>query len=134
MPMTMKLIHTMIRVRDLDASLAFYRDVFAFTPSHRLDFPDFSLVYLRNAENDAEIELTWNKGRDTPYTHGDGYGHIAFVAPDVKARHAELVAAGREPLPVKEFKDGDTLLARFFFILDPDGYKIEVLETHGHYR
>ena len=129
-----KLIHTMIRVRDLDASLKFYREVFDLTPSHRLDFPDFSLVYLRNPENDAEIELTWNKGRDQPYTHGDGYGHVAVVVDDVTARHAELVAAGYEPLPVKEFKEADTLLARFFFILDPDGYKIEVLEKHGHYQ
>ncbi len=129
-----KLIHTMIRVRDLDASLKFYEEVFAFTPSHRLDFPDFSLVYLRNAESETEIELTWNKGRDTPYTHGDGYGHVAFVVPDVPARHAELTAAGHQPLPVKEFRNGDELIARFFFILDPDGYKIEVLERHGHYR
>lgn len=129
-----KLIHTMIRVRDLDASLHFYEDVFNLTPSHRLDFPDFSLVYLRNEESDCEIELTWNKGRDEPYTHGDGYGHVAVVVPDVTARHAELVAAGHTPLPVKEFKSGDQLLARFFFIQDPDGYKIEVLERHGHYH
>jgi len=124
----------MIRVRDLDASLRFYDEVFQLKPSHRLDFPDFSLVYLRNAETDAEIELTWNKGREEPYTHGDGYGHVAVVVPDVPARHAELVLAGYAPLPVKEFKDGDKLLARFFFIQDPDGYKIEVLEEHGHYR
>jgi lactoylglutathione lyase len=129
-----KLIHTMIRVKDLDASLRFYDEVFDLQIAHRLDFPDFSLVYLRNAENDAEIELTWNKGRDEPYTHGDGYGHVAVVVPDVTARHAELTAAGYQPLPVKEFKDGEELLARFFFILDPDGYKIEVLEQHGHYR
>jgi len=129
-----KLIHTMIRVRDLDASLRFYDEVFQLKPSHRLDFPDFSLVYLRNAETDAEIELTWNKGREEPYTHGDGYGHVALVVPDVPARHAELVSAGYAPLPVKEFKDGDKLIARFFFIQDPDGYKIEVLEEHGHYR
>jgi len=129
-----KLIHTMIRVRDLDASLRFYDEVFQLKPSHRLDFPDFSLVYLRNAETDAEIELTWNKGREEPYTHGDGYGHVAVVVPDVPALHAELVSAGYAPLPVKEFKDGDKLIARFFFIQDPDGYKIEVLEEHGHYR
>ncbi|MBS0392212.1 MAG: VOC family protein [Proteobacteria bacterium] len=129
-----KLIHTMIRVRDLDASLKFYREVFDLTPSHRVDFPDFSLVYLRNGETDAEIELTWNKGREEPYTHGDGYGHVAFAIDDVAARHAELVQAAYEPLPVKEFKRDDELLARFFFILDPDGYKIEVLEKHGHYR
>ena len=129
-----KLIHTMIRVKDLDASLRFYDEVFNLKPSHRLDFPDFSLVYLRNEETDAEIELTWNKGREEPYTHGDGYGHVAVVVPDVPARHAELIAAGYHPLPVKEFKDGDALLARFFFIQDPDGYKIEVLESHGHYH
>jgi len=129
-----KLIHTMIRVLNLDASLRFYEEVFDLKPAHRLDFPDFSLVYLRNAQNDAEIELTWNKGRTEPYSHGDGYGHVAVVVPDVPKLHAELVQMGYEPLPVKEFKDGDQLLARFFFILDPDGYKIEVLEEHGHYR
>ena len=51
----------MIQVRDLDASLSFYREVLALTPSHRLDFPEFSRVYLRTAETDAETELTWNR-------------------------------------------------------------------------
>jgi lactoylglutathione lyase len=129
-----KIIHTMIRVRDLDASLDFYRRVLGLEPAHRLDFPDFSLVYLRNAENDFEIELTFNKGREEPYTHGDGYGHVAVAVDSVADKHAELVRQGFEPLPVKEFKVGDELLARFFFIQDPDGYKIEVLERHGHYR
>jgi lactoylglutathione lyase len=129
-----KIIHTMIRVRDLDASLKFYREVFGLHPSQRLDFDDFSLVYLRNAESETEIELTWNRGREQPYTHGDGYGHVAVVVDDVAARHAELTQAGHAPLPVKEFKRGNQLLARFFFITDPDGYKIEVLEKHGHYR
>jgi lactoylglutathione lyase len=129
-----KLIHTMIRVRDLDASLNFYRQVLQLEPSHRLDFPDFSLVYLRNAENDFEIELTWNKGREQPYTHGDGYGHVAVAVDSVADKHAALTQAGFAPLPIKEFKVGEQLLARFFFIQDPDGYKIEVLERHGHYR
>lgn len=128
-----KLIHTMIRVRDLDASLKFYRDVLDMHPAHTLDFPDFALVYLRNAENDAEIELTLNKGRTEPYTHGDGYGHVAVVVDDVAAKHAELLSTGYALLPIKEFKVGDEVLARFFFIQDPDGYKIEVLERHGHY-
>lgn len=57
-----------------------------------------------------------------------------MVVDDANQRHAELVANGYAPLPVKEFKNGDVLLARFFFITDPDGYKIEVLEKHGHYR
>ncbi|WP_028999628.1 VOC family protein [Azohydromonas australica] len=129
-----KLIHTMIRVRDLDASLDFYRQVLKLEPAHRLDFPEFSLVYLRNAENDFEIELTYNKGCEEAYSHGDGYGHVAVAVDSVAQKHAELVKAGFSPLPIKEFKVGDELLARFFFIQDPDGYKIEVLERHGHYR
>ena len=128
-----KLIHTMIRVLDLDASLRFYDEVLGLRPSHTLDFPDFTLVYLRNEENDVELELTLNKGRTEPYTHGTGYGHVAVVVPDVAARHAELVAAGYAPTPVKEFRRDDELLARFCFIQDPDGYKIELLERHGHY-
>jgi lactoylglutathione lyase len=129
-----KLIHTMIRVLDLDKSLAFYRDVLELKPSHTLDFPDFALVYLRNEQSDAEIELTYNKGRTEAYTHGTGYGHVAVVVDDLDAKHASVTALGHSPQPIKEFKRGDELLARFFFVTDPDGYKIEVLQRHGHYR
>ena len=129
-----KIIHTMIRVLELERSLKFYADVLGLHEAHRLDFPDFALVYLRNDDNDFEIELTLNKGREEPYSHGSGYGHVGVVVPDVVATRAELVGKGYEPAEVKEFKRGDELLARFFFIQDPDGYKIEVLERHGHYR
>ena len=129
-----KLIHTMIRVLDLDKALAFYRDVLEMTPSHTLDFPDFALVYLRNEQDDAEIELTFNKGRTEPYTHGTGYGHVAVVVDDLDAKHAAVSAGGWSTQPIKEFKRGDELLARYFFVQDPDGYKIEVLQRHGHYR
>jgi lactoylglutathione lyase len=129
-----KLIHTMVRVIDLDKSMRFYADVLDLHEVHRLDFPEFALVYLRNDENDAEVELTLNKGRAEPYTHGTGYGHIGVVVSDAAAAHASLVAKGYEPAAVKEFKRGDDLLARFFFIQDPDGYKIEMLERHGHYQ
>ena len=129
-----KIIHSMIRVIDLGKSMTFYADVLGLHEAHRLDFPDFALVYLRNAENDVEIELTLNKGRTEAYTHGTGYGHIGVVVPDVAAIHAALTAKGYVCNPVKEFKRGDELLARFFFIQDPDGYKIEMLERHGHYQ
>ena len=129
-----KIIHSMVRVLDLERSLRFYADVLKLHEAQRLDFPDFALVYLRNAENDVEIELTLNKGRTEAYTHGSGYGHIGVVVPDVAATHAALSAQGYECAPVKEFKRGDELLARFFFIQDPDGYKIEMLERHGHYQ
>jgi lactoylglutathione lyase len=129
-----KVIHTMIRVLDLDRSLRFYGEVLGMQPSHRLDFPDFTLAYLRNAENDFEIELTLNKGRQQPYTHGTGYGHIAVVVADAAAERERVLKLGYQPADLKEFKRGDELLARFFFVQDPDGYKIEVLERHGHYR
>jgi len=129
-----KFIHTMIRVLDVDKSMRFYRDVFGLTESHRLDFPDFALIYLRNPENDFEIELTLNNGREEPYTHGTGYGHVGAVVNDAAAERVRIEALGYAPTPVKEFKRGDELLARFFFVQDPDGYKIEVLERHGHYQ
>ncbi len=128
-----KMIHTMIRVMDLEKSVKFYREAFDFAPSHALDFPDFNLTYLRNKENDVEIELTLNKGRSEPYTHGTGYGHYAFAVDNLDAEHAKLEKLGYAPLQIKEFKRGDELLARFFFVTDPDGYKIEVLQKHGHY-
>lgn len=128
-----KIIHAMIRVLDLQKSLDFYREVLELTPSHTLDFPDFTLVYLRNPANDVEIELTYNKGRTEAYTHGTGYGHIAVVVEDLDGMHARLTASGRAPAPIKEFHRDTELLARFFFIQDPDGYKIEVLQRHGHY-
>ena len=129
-----KVIHSMIRVLELERSLKFYADVLGLHEAHRLDFPDFALVYLRNDENDMEIELTLNKGRVDPYTHGTGYGHMGAVIADAAATHAALHAKGYEPAPIKEFKRDDKLLARFFFIQDPDGYKIEMLERHGHYQ
>ena len=129
-----KVIHSMIRVLDLQRSLRFYAEVLDLHEAHRLDFTDFALVYLRNAENDMELELTLNKGQAEPYTHGSGYGHVGVVIADANATHATLTAQGYVCAPVKEFKRGDELLARFFFIQDPDGYKIEMLERHGHYQ
>jgi lactoylglutathione lyase len=123
----------MIRVHDLDQSMRFYDDALGLSTSHRLDFADFSLVYLRNEESTFEIELTWNKGRESAYTHGDGYGHIAVAVPDLDAEHARMTTLGLDPAPLKEFRRGDEMLARFFFVQDPDGYKIEVLERAGHY-
>jgi lactoylglutathione lyase len=130
-----KLIHTMIRVQDLPRSLQFYQNAFNFDISHRLDFADFTLVYLRNEEADAEIELTWNKGHTEPYSHGDGYGHVAVCVDDAKRERQRLLDLGMTPNDLREFhNDNGELLARYFFIQDPDGYKIEVLERYGHYQ
>ena len=129
-----KPIHMMIRVVELDRSIEFYRRAFALEVADRFDFDSFTLVYLRGAESEFEIELTLNKGRQEPYGHGDGYGHVAFCVDDLDSEHKRLVEAGLEPQPIKEFLRDGALMARFFFVQDPDGYKIEVLQRHGRYR
>jgi lactoylglutathione lyase len=129
-----KAIHMMIRVLDEGRSLSFYETAFGLTVADRFGFDGFTLVYLRNREADFEVELTINHDRTEPYALGDGYGHVAFAVEDLDAEHARLVAAGLAPNPIKEFHREGALLARFFFIQDPDGYKIEVLQKHGRYR
>ena len=129
-----KAIHTMIRVLDLDRSVDFYDKAFGMKVADRFDFDGFALVYLRNDENDFEIELTWNEDQAEPYSHGDGYGHIAVCVDDAKAEHARFESLGLAPNDVKEFNREGSLMARFFFVQDPDGYKIEVLERHGRYQ
>lgn len=129
-----KVIHMMVRVLDLDKSIEFYNRAFGLDVADRFDFDSFTLVYLRNAQADFEIELTLNKGRTDPYEHGDGYGHVALCVDDARAEHARFQEIGLNPADVKEFHRDGALMARFFFVQDPDGYKIEVLEKHGRYR
>ncbi len=129
-----KAIHTMIRVQELDRSIDFYDRAFGLKVAERVDFDDFTLVYLRNEENDFELELTWNSDQEGSYTHGSGYGHVAMVVDDCAAERERFDGAGFNPRPVSELHRDGALLARFFFVEDPDGYKIEVLERHGRYQ
>jgi lactoylglutathione lyase len=124
----------MVRVLDLDRSVAFYSEAFGLEVADRFDFDSFTLVYLRNTQADFEVELTLNKGRTEPYQLGDGYGHVAFCVDDLDTEHRRIADAGFEPNPIKEFHRDGGLMARFFFVQDPDGYKIEVLQRHGRYR
>ena len=126
-------IHSMIRVRDEARSVAFYRTAFGLEVADRLDFDSFTLIYLSNAESGFELELTVNKDRDTPYDLGDGYGHFAVSVEDLAADHARFERAGLKPRKLVEFAPGGTLVARFFFVTDPDGYEIEVLERSGRF-
>lgn len=128
-----KAIHSMIRVLDETRSLAFYDTAFGLKVADRLDFDSFTLVYLSNAESTFEVELTINKGRTEPYALGDGYGHLAVSVADVAAEHARLTEAGLQPRKIVDFAPAGSVIARFFFIADPDGYQIEVLERGGRY-
>lgn len=128
-----KAIHHMIRVMDEARSVDFYGKAFGLKVKDRFDFDGFTLVYLKNPENDFEVELTVNHGREEAYTHGTGYGHLALSVGDIDAEHKRFEAAGLAPNPVKEFQRDGALMAKFFFVTDPDGYKIEVLQRHGRY-
>jgi len=129
-----KAIHSMIRVLDEARSVDFYDKAFGLKIADRFGFDGFTLVYLRSPDADFEVELTINHDRTEPYALGDGYGHIAFAVSDLEAEHARFAAAGLNPNPVKEFFREGALLAKFFFVTDPDGYKIEVLQRHGRYK
>jgi lactoylglutathione lyase len=124
----------MIRVLDEARSIDFYRTAFGLEIADRFDFETFTLVYLRGKESEFEVELTINKGRAEPYELGTAYGHIAFAVADIEAEHARFKAAGLAPRDIKEFMRDGALLAKFFFVADPDGYQIEVLQRHGRYR
>ena len=128
-----KAIHMMVRVLDEARSVDFYNKAFGLKVEDRFGFDGFTLVYLKNRENDFEVELTINHGRKDPYTHGDGYGHLAVSVTDVDSEHAKAKASGLNPTDVKEFHRDGSLMAKFFFLQDPDGYKIEVLQRHGRY-
>jgi lactoylglutathione lyase len=124
----------MIRVLDETRSVDFYRRAFGLEVADRLDFPDFTLIYLSNREAAFELELTVNKGRTEPYELGTGYGHIAFVVDDLDAEHARFTEAGWSPRKLVTFETDGRLIARFFFVEDPDGYKIEVIQKHGRFH
>jgi lactoylglutathione lyase len=123
----------MIRVFDEAKALDFYARAFGLEVADRFKFPDFELIYLRSPSSPFEVELTVNFGRKEPYTHGDGYGHIAVVVDDIEAEHARFEKERLSPGPLREMKHDGATLARIFFVTDPDGYKIEVIQKGGRY-
>jgi lactoylglutathione lyase len=129
-----KAIHAMIRVLDEARSVDFYKRAFDLEVADRYPFDGFTLVYLRNQGADFELELTVNHSQTEPYELGNGYGHIAFVVGDLEAEHARFQSENLEPKDIVSFQRDGALMARFFFVQDPDGYKIEVLQQHGRYR
>ena len=131
--MTAKPVHSMVRVVDEARATDFYRRAFGLVPVDRIAFDDFTLIYLRNATSPFELELTVNKGHAAPYALGDGYGHFAVVVDDLEGEHARMEAEQLNPGPLRELKHTGTRLARFFFIKDPDGYNIEVIERGGRF-
>ena len=125
----MRILHTMLRVGDLQRSIDFYTGLLGMTLLRTVDRPEqqYTLAYLGYGSNPehAELELTYNYGVER-YELGSAYGHIAIAAYDIRATCEDIKSAGgtvtREPGPVK---GGNTMIA---FVQDPDGYKIELIE------
>lgn len=125
----MRLLHTMLRVGDLERSLGFYTDVLGMTLLRRKDYPEgrFTLAFVGYGpeETHTVIELTHNWDTDR-YELGTAFGHLAIGVDDIRATVERIRAAGakvvREPGPMKH---GTTVIA---FVEDPDGYRIELIE------
>ncbi|MFP6758292.1 MAG: lactoylglutathione lyase [Alphaproteobacteria bacterium] len=125
-----RMLHTMVRVKDLDASINFYTNLLGMDLLRRTDFPEgkFTLAFVGYGPETSStvIELTHNWDQETAYDLGSGYGHIALGVPDIYGTCDTLKANGgkvvREPGPMKH---GTTVIA---FVEDPDGYKIELIE------
>ena len=129
-----KPVHSMIRALDEARSLDFYQRAFGLEITDRLKFADFALIYLRHPSSPFELELTVNFDRKEPYALGDGYGHLAVVVEDLDAEHARFEREKLAPGPLRDFKHDGKTLARFFFVSDPDGYKIEVIQRGGRFN
>jgi lactoylglutathione lyase len=129
-----KAAHSMIRVLEEARSVDFYKTAFGLKVADRLDFETFTLIYLSNAESGFELELTVNKGRTEPYNLGDGYGHFAVTVDNLEAEHARFTAEGLGPRKLVDFQNNGVPVAKFFFVADPDGYQIEVIQRAGRYK
>lgn len=124
--MSIKMLHTCIRVKDLDASLKFYKDALGLVETRRKEFPEykFDLIYLANEIGGYEVELTYNYDVEKPYELGNGYGHMAIGVEDLEGMRDKHIELGYEVTDLKGLP-GDK--PNYYFVTDPDGYKIEVI-------
>lgn len=129
-----RILYSMIRVGDLDRSLAFYQDALGLHEIRRETFTEgrFTLVFIGYDESHSLVELTHNWD-ETNYSHGTGYGHLALEVADIYALSDHLSAAGvkitRPPGPMKSAPDETGNREVIAFIEDPDGYRIELIQT-----
>ncbi|MFG0606657.1 VOC family protein [Vibrio mimicus] len=128
-----KLIHTMLRVYNLERSIDFYQQALQLEVRAQYVFDTFTLTYLGNEQTEVELELTFNHNQPEPYLLGNAYGHIAVSVSDIDTTHRQLSEKGLQPSDIKVLDHHEQHLATFFFLTDPDGYKIEFLQRQGRY-
>lgn len=126
--MNYKMLHTCIRVMDLEKSLKFYKEALGLVETRRSDFPEdeFTLVFLSDELGNYEVELTYNYNPEKPYTIGDGFSHMAFSVEDLEAsreRHREMGYEVTELMGLPGEKP------RYYFVTDPDGYDVEIIRA-----
>ena len=126
--MEYKMLHTCIRVMDLEKSLKFYKEALNLKETRRKDFPEdeFTLVYLSDESGIYELELTYNYNPEKPYVIGNGFSHIAVSVADLEAsrdKHKEMGYEVTELIGLRGEKP------RFYFVTDPDGYEVEIIRA-----
>ncbi len=124
--MTVKLIHTCVRVLDIEKSIAFYRAL-GFEERGRLNFDTAYNVYMGLPGDGDSLELTVNEDRSEPYDLGDGYNHVAVTVEDIGATLEQLEPQGIVP-ETPPFHPGDRQEYTICFVTDPDGYRIELID------
>ncbi|MDQ0150373.1 VOC family protein [Eubacterium multiforme] len=126
--MSTKMLHTCIRVMDLEKSLKFYKEGLGFIETRRKEFLEhkFTLVYVSNKIGGYEIELTYNYNPEKPYEIGNGFSHIAVGVDNLEEMRNKHIALGYD---VTELKGLPGEKPKYYFVTDPDGYKIEVIRN-----
>lgn len=124
--MKCKMLHTCIRVMDLEKSLKFYKEALGLVETRRKDYPEdeFTLVFLSDESGNYEIELTYNYNPEKPYIIGDGFSHIAVSVDDLESVREKHIEMGYE---VTDLKGLPGEPPRYYFVTDPDGYEVEVM-------
>lgn len=125
--MSRRQVHTCVRVRDPETSVAFYRAL-GYEPRGRLNFATAYNLYLGLPGEGDTLELTVNRDRDEPYDLGTGYNHVAITVEDIDSVLAELAAIGVQPEKPPYRPGGRDELPRIAFVSDPDGYRIELID------
>lgn len=126
--MDFKMLHTCLRVMDLEKSLEFYKGALGLVETKRKDFPEdeFTLVFLSDEARNYELELTYNYNPENPYIIGDGYSHIAVSIADLEGSREKVKEMGYEVSELSGLPGGPN---KFYFITDPDGYEVEVIRA-----
>ena len=125
--MKTKLLHTCLRVMNLEESLKFYKEAIGLVESERKDFPEneFTLVYLTDEDKNYELELTYNYNTEKPYEIGDGYSHMAVSVKDLEGARKKHSEMGYEVSKLSGLPGQDPT---YYFVTDPDGYRVEVIK------